>query len=231
MRGCISAKPNISLDRQSALRPLTAPRFNWYRTATAVTLVYCTVCMLLLSAAVHALDPNKRLTQYIHKSWRIEDGSAPAGMFSIAQTSDGFLWFAAQAQGLYRFDGVQFVPRSLSADGKSVSPVVNVYGDRTGGLWVLGPDEIVHLKGGTVAAHYAAQGLWGPDNVIEGRDGRLWIMRAENQAVMNPLCRIDDHEMKCFGAHDGLTMPSGGFVLTTDGNGGFWLGGQTTVIH
>ena len=139
--------------------------------------------------------------------------------------------FAALGQGLYRFDGVQFLPRALPFDGKNVNPVVNVYGDREGGLWVLGPDEIVHLKGGTVAAHYAVQGLWGPNNVMEGRDGWLWIMRAENQAVMNPLCRVNDREMKRFGAHDGLTMPSGGFVLAVDGNGGFWLGGQTTVIH
>ena len=217
MRKMTSRKLNLSLRRP--------------RSAIAATLGSCLICLLLLPDTLHALDPNKRLTQYIHKSWRIEDGSAPAGMFSIAQTSDGFLWFAAQAQGLYRFDGVQFVPRSLSADGKSVNPVVNVYGDRTSGLWVLGPDEIVHLKGGTVAAHYEARGLWGPNNVIEGRDGWLWIMRAENQAVMNPLCRVDDREMKCFGAHDRLTMPSGGFVLTTDGSGGFWLGGQTTVIH
>ncbi len=211
-------------------RPLLL-RFRRPRTAIAATLGSCLTCVLLLAGTLHALDPNKRLTQYIHKSWRIEDGSAPAGMFSIAQTSDGFLWFAAQGQGLYRFDGAQFLPRSLSFDGKSVNPVVNVYGDRAGGLWALGPNEILHLKGGTVVAHYALQGLWGPNNVIEGPDGWLWIMRSENQAVVNPLCRVNDREMNCFGTHDGLTMPSGGFVLAVDGKGGFWLGGQTTIIH
>ena len=41
--------------------------------------------------------------------------------------------------------------------------------------------------------------------MIEGPDGRLWIIRAQNQAVMNPLCRVNDQEMKCFGAHDGIT--------------------------
>ena len=49
------------------------------------------------------------LTQYMHTSWRIQDGSAPAGMFSITQTSDGFLWFVAMGRNdLYRFDGVRF---------------------------------------------------------------------------------------------------------------------------
>ena len=59
----------------------------------AATLGSC-LAGVLLAAPAHALDPNKRLTQYLHTSWRIQDGSLPAGMFSITQTSDGFLWFS-----------------------------------------------------------------------------------------------------------------------------------------
>ena len=61
-------------------------------------------------APIYALDPNKRLTQYMHTSWRIQDGSAPSGMYAIAQTSDGFLWFLSSRGEIYRFDGVQFRP-------------------------------------------------------------------------------------------------------------------------
>src|SRR5271167_3009809 len=78
--------------------------------AIAATLGCCLTCVLLLAGPAHALDPNKRLTQYIHTSWRIQDGSLPAGMLAITQTSDGFLWFSASAQGVYRFDGVRFLP-------------------------------------------------------------------------------------------------------------------------
>jgi ligand-binding sensor domain-containing protein len=76
-------------------------------------LAWYLACVLLLPAPVHALNPDKRLTQYLHTSWRMEDGSAPAGMFSIAQTSDGYLWFSAFRQELYRFDGVRFVARTV----------------------------------------------------------------------------------------------------------------------
>ena len=72
-------------------------RFNWSRTAVAATLGSCLISVLLLPTAVHALDPNKRLTQYIHTSWRVQDGSAPWGMYAITQTSDGFLWFFSSA--------------------------------------------------------------------------------------------------------------------------------------
>ncbi|MGO9432685.1 MAG: hypothetical protein ACLP00_00130, partial [Terracidiphilus sp.] len=72
-------------------RPLPL-RFKWPRRTTAARLGSCLSCVLLLAGAVHALDPNKHLTQYIRTSWKIQNGSLPAGMFSITQTSDGFLW-------------------------------------------------------------------------------------------------------------------------------------------
>ncbi len=200
------------------------------RTTIGAILSACLTCLSLAGPA-HALDPNKRITQYLHTSWRIQDGSAPAAMFSVAQTSDGFLWFSALGQGMYRFDGVQFLPRPLSFNGKTINPVVNVYGDRGGGLWALGQNEILHLKGGVVTSQFQLQGLWGPKNVTEGPDGSLWVIRAERRVDMSPLCRVTEREVKCFGKRDGLTMPAGGFAIAVDGKGGFWLGGQTSVIY
>ena len=50
----------------------------------------------------------------------MQDGSAPAGMRAIAQTADGFLWFASLSRGIYRFDGVRFVPWLLLAGLSSI---------------------------------------------------------------------------------------------------------------
>src|SRR5271165_3488691 len=72
--------------------------FAGTRTAIAATLICCLTCTLFVARPAHALDPNKRLTQYLHTSWRIQDGSAPAGMFTVAQTSDGFLWFSTYSR-------------------------------------------------------------------------------------------------------------------------------------
>jgi ligand-binding sensor domain-containing protein len=90
-------------------RPLLL-RCKWLRTTVVASLGSFLACVFFLSGAAHALDPNKQLSQYLHTSWRTQDGSAPAAdMLSITQTSDGFLWFVA-FRGLYRFDGVRFVP-------------------------------------------------------------------------------------------------------------------------
>src|SRR5271165_2507120 len=86
--------------------------FQWIRAAVAASLGSCLICVFLPAGVVHALDPNKHLTQYMHSSWRIQDASAPSGMYSVTQTSDGFLWFLSNRGEIYRFDGVQFRWRS-----------------------------------------------------------------------------------------------------------------------
>ena len=177
-------------------RPLLL-RSRWAFAAIAATLGCCLTCMLLLAAPVHALDPNKRLTQYLHTSWRIQDGSLPAGMFSITQTSDGFLWFSAIAQGVYRFDGVRFVPWVPPAKIASIH-VDNVYADHAGGLWAIGDHEIVHIRDGAIIAYFDLEGIGGSPGISRDPDGSLWITRASNRVPDAPLCHITDRAVEVF---------------------------------
>src|SRR5271166_4148010 len=119
--------------KMATLRALQL-RFNSRRT-TIATLGCCLTCVLLMAGSVYALDPNKRLTQYSHTSWRIQDGSAPESMLVPTQSSDGFLWLLALSQRMYRFDGVRFLPWVLPTQGGSIRRVLNVRGDHAGGLW------------------------------------------------------------------------------------------------
>jgi len=190
---------------------------------------WCLTCVLLLAGAVHALDPNKRLTQYMHTSWRVQDGSLPAGMFSITQTSDGFLWFSAIAQGVYRFDGVRFVPWVPPAKIGSIH-IEQVFADHAGGLWAIGDHEIAHVKDGAVIAYFELEGIGGRTDISRDPDGSLWITRASNRVTDAPLCHITDRAAKCFGKSDGIPISPGGALLA-DGEGGFWVGGQTALVH
>ena len=145
---------------------------KWPRTAIAATLGSCLGCVLLLAGRVHALDPNKRVTQYIHTAWRTQDGSLPAGMFSITQTSDGFLWFLSLPGDIYRFDGVRFVSRHTPADFSS-STIGSILADHAGGLWVVA-DGLIHLKGGAVTSHFAVNGT-ALQSLSQDPDGSLWV--------------------------------------------------------
>src|ERR1700748_923163 len=64
------------------------------------------LCLFFAFRAV-ALDPNKTLTQYAHRTWGQEEGLIQPTIYSIAQTPDGFLWLGTQ-DSLIRFDGVHF---------------------------------------------------------------------------------------------------------------------------
>ena len=190
----------------------------------------CLSCLLLAPDSAHALDPNIHLTQYIHKSWKIQDGSVADRMLSITQTSDGFLWFASLSQGIYRFDGVKFFPQRLFIDGRSINRVDSVYGDHAGGLWaVTDGKEIIHLKNGAVVSHFEFEGFPISAGFSEDVDGSLWIMLG-NPRIDEILCHVTDRTLKCFGRTDGISIPGGG-ALASDGKGGFWLGGQKAIEH
>ena len=92
------------------MRKIVPRRFNCPSKTLAVMLCAFLLYLSFGTAPVHALDPNKRVTQYIHTAWRTQDGSLPAGMYHIAQTSDGFLWFLSLPADIYRFDGIRFLP-------------------------------------------------------------------------------------------------------------------------
>ena len=214
-------------------RPLRL-RFSWPRTAIAAMLGACVACVLFLGSPAHALDPNKRLTQYVHTAWRYSDHTAPDPMYALGQTSDGFLWFVSA--DLYRFDGVRFVQRGVPGGGMSFQDptnifgqILNVYGDHAGGLWVLGVHEIVRLKEGVVTSHFDLEGI-GNGKIIEDSDGSVWVTRGSPKVSDSPLCHIAERGIRCFGKAEGIPIAPLNSILP-DGTGGFWLGGQTTLVH
>jgi signal transduction histidine kinase/ligand-binding sensor domain-containing protein len=210
-------------------RPLLL-RFKRPRTATAVSFAVCLTSALLLPDTAHALNPDIRLTQYAHTSWRTQDASAPAGMFSVVQSSDGFLWLTSDSQGLYRFDGIRFVPRTLVVEGRNIDRIASVHDDHAGGLWAVAEDEVFHVKGGAVVSHFAVDGQLRTGNISADPDGSLWTLQAGFN-LQAPLCHVTDQEVKCFGESEGVPLPTGGQALLADGKGGFWLGGQRAVVH
>lgn len=228
MNRCLTLFGHTMANRTSRRPFLLA--FKWCRTAMAAMLASCLACVLLLAGMLHALDPSKRLTQYMHTSWRIQDGSAPSGMYTIAQTSDGFLWFLSSRGDIYKFDGIQFRPWRPPADAGSVGRIRNIVGDHAGGLWVLGANGIAHLKGGIVTSHFELEGLMpNAGNVSEDADGSIWVVRGEN-GISEPVCHVTEREVKCFGKSNGIPIAPIDAIVT-DGNGGFWLGGQAALVH
>ena len=102
--------------------------------ACAVALAYV---LLGSCPRAFALDPSKRLTQYAHTAWRIQDGFFPNSPYWISQTKDGYLWVGTLS-GALRFDGVRFTPWSVPI---ASTPVLHPVSVRAGEFWIVTQSE------------------------------------------------------------------------------------------
>jgi len=83
-----------------------------------------------------AVDPTRTLSQYVRQKWTSENGFPRGPVYSISQTSDGYLWIGTES-GLIRFDGLRF--RVIQSKDPELPPLTHVLGliaDPDGSLWV-----------------------------------------------------------------------------------------------
>jgi signal transduction histidine kinase/ligand-binding sensor domain-containing protein len=142
---------------------------------------------MLMGAPVGAIDPYRSLEQLQHSSWTVRDG-APTYVLMMAQTDDGFLWFAT-GSGLVRFDGIQF-ERYVLADGRALpeAPIRSLFALPDNGLlvgWFFGGASLI--RDGRVTDYGEKDGY--PPGTTNGfvrdRSGRIWA------AVSRALARFD----------------------------------------
>ncbi len=127
--------------------------------------------------------------------------STPATFKGVTQTADGFLWFGS-AQGLVRFDGVQF--KDLL--GRLPSPRIQaLYGDEDGGLWIgYLTGGLTHARGGRLTHYQPGRDI--PDGTLfaitRGADRLLWIATTKGVArlagdrweTIGPAMGYDGHQ-------------------------------------
>ena len=94
-----SFAPARGRDRAGRAYDSAMPR----RTAASVLLALG----LLAGASAEALEPGKRLSQYVLDVWQTEEGLPQNTVQTVLRGSDGYLWLGTQ-EGLVRFDGARF---------------------------------------------------------------------------------------------------------------------------
>jgi ligand-binding sensor domain-containing protein/two-component sensor histidine kinase len=136
--------------------------------------------IVLAGSRGHALNPDRKLSQYGLQTWQTDSGLPQNSVRAILQTRDGFLWFATR-EGVARFDGIDFTvynrrntPQLLSND------IRGLLEDPDGDLWISTADGLTRLREGKFTAFTVAQGL--PDNsiwsVFKGNHGGVWAVTA-----------------------------------------------------
>jgi len=137
------------------------------------------LAFLLAALPVLALNPDKSLFQYNCRAWNRQNGLPANGVKAIVQTRDGFLWLGT-AQGLVRFDGVEFKPAEMPKSPSFWSANVTcLASSKNGGLW-FGLSRNAFGFYNDDASSYLGRREWGGrdlnvQNLLESKDGALWI--------------------------------------------------------
>lgn len=124
--------------------------------------------------------------------------------------------------GVLRFDGVRFTPWSAPI---ASTPVLHPVSVRAGEFWIASRSELAHVRDDVVISHYDFPGI---DAVYKDSDGTIWAL-----SYLNPdrvLCQATDAKIRCFGKAEGITIQEASSFVP-DGNGGFWIGGDTSLLH
>ena len=133
------------------------------------------VCAAVCAPPLSALNPEYRISQYTHTTWRSDSGLQ--AVRRLAQTPDGYLWLATRG-GLVRFDGARFSTyRAGVVSGLENNTAQDLLVDPDGSLWVatLG-GGISHYQQGTFRSYTTRDGLPSDDVQSLYRDARgvIW---------------------------------------------------------
>ena len=181
----------------------------------------------LITANAQALDPTRAVSQYAHSAWRLQDGYLSGIPSSIAQTSDGYLWIGTLG-GLFRFDGVRFVPWTAPEGQKLPSDnIISLAPSRDGGLWIGTASGLARWTGHELISFAPAGRI---DRVIVDLQGNAWVVRARTHDSLGPLCEAVGFVLQCHGAADGIPSNYAG-VLAQDAAGNFWIGVTDKLVR
>src|SRR6202041_3353447 len=174
-----------------------------------------------------AVDPDRRISQYGHTVWRIQDG-AISPPTNIAQTTDGFLWITT-AGGLLRFDGVRVMPwqppQGQNLPGTHFSALL---GARDGSLWIGTTRGLARWKDGKLRTYTDLEHSTGIGAIMEDDSGTIWATRYGAYAREAPLCSISEETLRCFGKKEGIPVTYG-LGLTHDSEGNIWFGSSVLI--
>jgi PAS domain S-box-containing protein len=173
----------------------------------------------------HALDPDRRISQYAHSAWRVRDGAFPGAPSAITQTTDGYVWIGTFS-GLLRFDGVRFVPFVPPAGKQLPNPaVISLLGATDGSLWIGTASGLAQWKNGELFTFPETAGR--VNSIYEDRDGTIWIARSRTDA--GGVCKVAVSGATCYGPKD--EAPPYADTLIGDNFGHLWIGTSTALVR
>lgn len=153
------------------------------------TCIYlATVCLLLayrLPAQNVSLGIDKRLSQYVMKSWSTDAGMTSESTNEIMQTEDGYIWIATYA-GLHRFDGKDFtIYNSLNSNIPSPN-VLCIEKGLDGKIWIGSLHGIAIFDNGDFVTPEPLSSIkdYSIEEMLITKNGDLWFSTKSNHLYL-----------------------------------------------
>ena len=137
----------------------------------------------LAAAHLAALPADRTISQYVHRSWTVEQGLPHGTVRGFLQTPDGYLWLATY-EGLVRFNGEEFRIFDRSSTPGMPSNATRIL-CRTGKdtIWIGTNDGLMRDRGGRFDAISLPGGPTTINAMIEAPDGSLWLGTAGGKLI------------------------------------------------
>jgi signal transduction histidine kinase len=190
-------------------------------------LVLPLVCVSATPAT--ALDPNKRISQYAHATWRSQDGFFKGTPFALAQTRDGYLWVGTLSE-LVRFDGVRFVPwHAEHGEQLPSTQIAGLLAASDGSLWIATREGLSRWRDDRLV-NYPVAGVGGILSLLEDHNGHIWFGQYTETGAAS-LCQVVGSATRCLSAADGMPPLRRPLALAEDARGDLWIGGASTLVR
>lgn len=219
--------------RKSILFGLSMKLFNIVVVARLMRIArMLPACMFLLLSvtAACALDPDRSIHQFAHRSWGEKEGY-PGRTRDLAQTTDGFLWMTTD-KGLFRFDGVHFEPyEPRSGDKLSAGRLRGLLALPDGSLWFayLSETKICVLRDGNLKCYDKGDGITSyPAAIVQDHEGIVWA-NTESGVIRFNGTRWE-HIGKEWNFPEEVSN-NDSIVLFVDSHGTLWAGVNHTVVY
>ncbi len=186
-------------------------------------LAACAFLLLVVTAPLRAsLDPSKQIREFHQDVWGIDQGLPQNSVYTILQSSDGYIWFGTEL-GLVRFDGLRFeVFDKNNTPGLEDNNIAALFEDSRGTLWIgTNSGGVARYSGKNFTSLTVKDGL--PDNsvhaIAEDAFGDIWV------GTNAGLARIHNKQIKVFKKADGLAGEQV-FALAVGLDRRLWIGAQ-----
>uniref|UniRef100_A6VYW7 diguanylate cyclase n=1 Tax=Marinomonas sp. (strain MWYL1) TaxID=400668 RepID=A6VYW7_MARMS len=182
--------------------------------------------MLLCALNVAHANTSTPLSDYFKDTWSTHEGLPHNSINAIAQTSDGYIWFATW-EGVARYNGrdFRFYERS-DKTGILDSGIRTLVSDANNGLWIAGVrGGITYRQGNQWQPQFAAASM--VNNVLKDSSGGLWIAVEGLGVFHRPKPHVENGAIEEVWVLQNISA----YRLLEDSNGRIWATTEEGLYH